>query len=77
MPGKLSKGDEKKWKKAKRVVRKQKGKKKSQLTDRDWALVQHIFQGQKKASLITTANALDSVGEFVLATTIDNILENL
>lgn len=81
MPGRLSKKDEKKWQKAKRVVRKQKDKKQSKFTDRDWGLVQHIFKAQKKASLSeslkTAANALDAIGEFALADTIDDILENV
>jgi hypothetical protein len=81
MPGKLSKKDESRWQKAKRVVRKHKGKKQSRFTDRDWGLVQHIFKAQKKADMVsslrTIASALDSVGEFSMADEFDDILENI
>lgn len=78
MPGKMNNTDEKKWRKAKRIVRKQKGKRQSKFTDRDWGLVQHIFKSQKNASeFMTILNALDQIGEFELSESFDNILENI
>jgi hypothetical protein len=78
MPGKMNNTDEKKWQKAKRVVRKQKGKRQSKFTDRDWGLVQHIFKNQKSASeLMIIVNALDQIGEFELSESFDSILENI
>jgi len=84
MPGRLSKRDEKKWQKAKRTVRKQKGKKQSKFTDRDWGLTQFIFKKMKKAelhervlTLVKTANALDAIGEIAVADSIDDILESI
>lgn len=77
MPGKLSKRDEKKWKKSKRIVSKQRGRKPSSFTDRDWGLTQFLFKGQKKASIISVANALDAIGKSELADSFDYILENI
>ena len=42
--GGRGKVDEAKWKRAKKAVEDSKGKKEAAFTDRDWALVQHIYQ---------------------------------
>jgi hypothetical protein len=81
MPGKLSKTDEKKWRKAKHIVRKQKGSKQSKFTDRDWGLVTHIFKKQKKAAIVDAlyviATAFDAIDDTLSANCIDDILENI
>ncbi len=80
MPGKMNKTEESKWREAKRVVKRQTGKKYSDFTHRDWGLVQHIYK-QKIASdiksLTKLASDLDLLGEFELATLIDNLTEQL
>lgn len=48
MPGRLSPKQERMWKQAKAYVAKSKGKSQSTFHDRDWGLVQHIFQAIKK-----------------------------
>lgn len=79
MPGRLSKRDEKKWRKAKKIVQKQKGKKPSKFTDRDWGLTTHIFKAQKKSDFLSeitiAANALDKIGQFELANQLDELME--
>lgn len=49
MPGKRDEAERlwrrlEKWKRAKKAVEESKGKKESQFTDRDWGLVQKIYQ---------------------------------
>lgn len=48
MPGRLSAKQERMWKQAKIYVAKSKGKSISDLKDKDWGLVQNIFQSMKK-----------------------------
>jgi hypothetical protein len=52
MPGWVDTPEEEKaWKKAKSVVAKQRSKKESDFTDRDWGLVTHIAKNVLKSSL--------------------------
>lgn len=51
MPGFVrSKKDEKKWSKAKRTVSSSRSKDENSFSDRDWSLVNHIYQGMNKSS---------------------------
>ena len=51
MPGFVrSKKDEKKWGRAKRAVSSSRSKDENSFSDRDWSLVNHIYQGMNKSS---------------------------
>ncbi len=56
MPANIVKSpaDEKKWTRAKQIVKKQKGRKPK--SDRDWGLVTHIFKNMKKGSETEMSN---------------------
>ncbi len=80
MPGKMNKQEEAKWRESKRIVKRQTGKKYSEFSDRDWATVQHIYKNKTAAevqSFTKLASELDQIGEFELATLIDNFTEQL